>query len=142
MSSLFSARRMGPRVNRALCSLLELRSHSRTMCSQTRNTLWTDYSNSHTYGTWYLKFVCNQLKLFKKYNRLVNTLFSFFFRVIFLFHKNNNKYTKAKVQPPRLNGLKVGLFSTRSPYRPNPVGLSLLKLERIEGIPVLFVVSS
>ncbi|ELT89165.1 hypothetical protein CAPTEDRAFT_221783 [Capitella teleta] len=53
--------------------------------------------------------------------------------LIFLFHKNNNSYTKAKVAPPRLNGVRVGLFSTRSPYRPNPIGLSLVKIERIEG---------
>ncbi len=55
------------------------------------------------------------------------------FRVIFIFHQNNNAYTKAKVKPPRLNGAKVGLFSTRSPYRPNPVGLTLAKLEKVEG---------
>ena len=50
-----------------------------------------------------------------------------------MFHKNNNTFTKAKVKPPRLNGKRVGVFSTRSPYRPNPVGLTLAKLEKIEG---------
>ncbi|XP_069138061.1 tRNA (adenine(37)-N6)-methyltransferase-like [Argopecten irradians] len=53
--------------------------------------------------------------------------------IIFEFHKNNNQYTKAKVKPPRLDGRRVGLFSTRSPYRPNPIGLTLAKLERVEG---------
>ncbi|XP_033749964.1 tRNA (adenine(37)-N6)-methyltransferase-like [Pecten maximus] len=53
--------------------------------------------------------------------------------IIFEFHKNNNQYTKAKVRPPRLDGRRVGLFSTRSPYRPNPIGLTLAKLERVEG---------
>ncbi|XP_074650697.1 tRNA (adenine(37)-N6)-methyltransferase-like [Tubulanus polymorphus] len=56
--------------------------------------------------------------------------------IIFVFHKNNNEYTKAKVKPPRLDGVKVGLFSTRCPYRPNPIGLTLAKIEKIEGSTV------
>lgn len=37
------------------------------------------------------------------------------------------------VRPPRLGGNKrEGVFATRSPFRPNPVGLSCVKLERIE----------
>lgn len=37
------------------------------------------------------------------------------------------------VRPPRLGGNKrVGVFATRSPYRPNPIGLSSVKLERVE----------
>ena len=36
------------------------------------------------------------------------------------------------VRPPRLGGNKrVGVFATRSPYRPNPVGLTVVKLEKI-----------
>ena len=40
---------------------------------------------------------------------------------------------KAKVKPPRLQGRKMGIFATRSPHRPNPIGLSLAKIEKIEG---------
>ncbi len=37
------------------------------------------------------------------------------------------------VRPPRLGGNeRVGVFATRSPYRPNPVGLSCVKLVRVE----------
>ena len=37
------------------------------------------------------------------------------------------------VRPPRLGGNKrVGVFATRSPFRPNPIGLSSVKLEAIE----------
>lgn len=37
------------------------------------------------------------------------------------------------VRPPRLGGNKhVGVFATRSPFRPNPIGLSSVKLEEIE----------
>jgi tRNA-Thr(GGU) m(6)t(6)A37 methyltransferase TsaA len=37
------------------------------------------------------------------------------------------------VRPPRLGGnTRVGVFATRSPYRPNPLGLSSVKIDRIE----------
>lgn len=37
------------------------------------------------------------------------------------------------VRPPRLGGdTRMGVFATRSPFRPNPIGLSCVKLERIE----------
>jgi tRNA-Thr(GGU) m(6)t(6)A37 methyltransferase TsaA len=64
--------------------------------------------------------------------------------VIFIFHENTNilrglrkdkvsSSVKAKVRPPRLDGVKVGLFSTRTPHRPNPIGLSVARVDRIEG---------
>ena len=37
------------------------------------------------------------------------------------------------VRPPRLGGnARMGVFATRSPFRPNPIGLSAVKLERVE----------
>jgi tRNA-Thr(GGU) m(6)t(6)A37 methyltransferase TsaA len=37
------------------------------------------------------------------------------------------------VRPPRLGGnTRMGVFATRAPYRPNPIALTLVKLERIE----------
>ena len=40
------------------------------------------------------------------------------------------------VRPPRLGGnARMGVFATRSPFRPNPIGLSCLKLEKIEHSP-------
>lgn len=42
------------------------------------------------------------------------------------------------VRPPRLGGnTKVGVFATRSPFRPNPIGLSCVKLDRVEFHPTL-----
>jgi tRNA-Thr(GGU) m(6)t(6)A37 methyltransferase TsaA len=38
-----------------------------------------------------------------------------------------------KVKPPRGEPVKRGLFSTRSPHRPNPIGLSAVRLVRVEG---------
>ncbi len=36
------------------------------------------------------------------------------------------------VRPPRLGGnVRMGVFATRSPYRPNPLGLSVVRLEKI-----------
>ena len=51
-----------------------------------------------------------------------------------MFHKNKGEYSGAKVRPPRLNGAKMGVFATRSPHRPNSVGLTLARLEKIEGL--------
>ncbi|XP_034044380.1 tRNA (adenine(37)-N6)-methyltransferase [Thalassophryne amazonica] len=53
--------------------------------------------------------------------------------IIFLFHKNGHMSYKAKVKPPRLNGQRVGVYSTRSPHRPNALGLTLAKVDRIDG---------
>ncbi|XP_040818970.1 tRNA (adenine(37)-N6)-methyltransferase isoform X3 [Ochotona curzoniae] len=53
--------------------------------------------------------------------------------ILFVFHKNGHLSCKAKVQPPRLNGAKTGVFSTRSPHRPNAIGLTLAKLDKVEG---------
>lgn len=40
------------------------------------------------------------------------------------------------VRPPRLGGnTRMGVFATRSPYRPNPLGLSSVKLLRVEDTP-------
>lgn len=40
------------------------------------------------------------------------------------------------VRPPRLGGnIRKGVFATRSPFRPNPIGLSSVKLERLEMHP-------
>ncbi|KAM9769619.1 tRNA (adenine(37)-N6)-methyltransferase [Menidia menidia] len=52
--------------------------------------------------------------------------------IIFLFHKNGHLSYKAKVKPPRLDGQRVGVYSTRSPHRPNALGLTLAKLDKIE----------
>lgn len=42
------------------------------------------------------------------------------------------------VRPPRLGGnTRMGVFATRSPFRPNPIGLSCVRLEGIEKDPEL-----
>ncbi|MDU8023170.1 MAG: tRNA (N6-threonylcarbamoyladenosine(37)-N6)-methyltransferase TrmO, partial [Neisseria sp.] len=53
--------------------------------------------------------------------------------ISFIFHGVLDEGWAQMVRPPRLGGKqKMGVFATRSPHRPNHLGLSLLKLERIE----------
>lgn len=54
--------------------------------------------------------------------------------VIFQFHANTdtNQSQKTKIRPPRGNGIKVGQLATRSPHRPNPIGLSMVRLDKRE----------
>ena len=53
--------------------------------------------------------------------------------VIFGFNKANNEKWKATVRPPRLGGNeRVGVFATRSPFRPNGLGLSVVKINEIK----------
>jgi tRNA-Thr(GGU) m(6)t(6)A37 methyltransferase TsaA len=48
--------------------------------------------------------------------------------ISFIFHGNRQGIWKDTVRPPRLGGNeKVGVFATRSTFRPNPIGLSVVK---------------
>jgi tRNA-Thr(GGU) m(6)t(6)A37 methyltransferase TsaA len=50
--------------------------------------------------------------------------------IIFAFHGIKQEQWKPTVRPPRLGGnQRVGVFASRSPFRPNPVGLSLVQFE-------------
>ena len=53
--------------------------------------------------------------------------------ILFVFHGHENDDGKLRVRPPRLGGTrKMGVFATRSPHRPNPIGLSLVRLEGVD----------
>lgn len=50
------------------------------------------------------------------------------------FSKVKRERWSATVRPPRLGGnTRIGVFATRSPYRPNPIGLSSVELVRVEA---------
>ncbi|MBQ9768672.1 MAG: tRNA (N6-threonylcarbamoyladenosine(37)-N6)-methyltransferase TrmO [Clostridia bacterium] len=53
--------------------------------------------------------------------------------LIWHFSRSVREEWSPTVRPPRLGGNKrIGVFATRSPFRPNPLGLSCVKLEGIE----------
>ena len=54
--------------------------------------------------------------------------------LIWGFHLNRETASEGlTVRPPRLGGNeRVGVFASRSPYRPNPLGLSSVRIERID----------
>jgi tRNA-Thr(GGU) m(6)t(6)A37 methyltransferase TsaA len=53
--------------------------------------------------------------------------------VIFVFHAHGGNKWKPTIRPPRLGGkAKVGVLSSRSPHRPNPIGLSVFEVERVD----------
>ncbi|UTW45796.1 tRNA (N6-threonylcarbamoyladenosine(37)-N6)-methyltransferase TrmO [bacterium SCSIO 12696] len=58
--------------------------------------------------------------------------------VLFVFHETLAQGWKPLVRPPRLGGnRKTGVFATRSTFRPNPLGMSVVALEQVlaeEGV--------
>jgi tRNA-Thr(GGU) m(6)t(6)A37 methyltransferase TsaA len=53
--------------------------------------------------------------------------------ILFLFHRAMGSGRRTTVRPPRLGGnRRTGVFAARSPFRPNPVGLSAVELRGIE----------
>ena len=53
--------------------------------------------------------------------------------LIFIFHKTQDAGWKPLVRPPRLGGNKrIGVFASRSTFRPNPLGISAVELVRIK----------
>lgn len=56
--------------------------------------------------------------------------------IIYLFHLNQKNW-KPKVNPPRNpDGIKRGVFATRAPYRPNPIGMSCVKVSQMKGLKI------
>jgi tRNA (adenine37-N6)-methyltransferase len=54
--------------------------------------------------------------------------------LVFIFSGAMRKGWSATVRPPRLGGnTHVGVFASRSPFRPNPIGLSCVRLDRIDA---------
>jgi tRNA-Thr(GGU) m(6)t(6)A37 methyltransferase TsaA len=53
--------------------------------------------------------------------------------LIFVFHAHGGNKWKPTIRPPRLGGqVKMGVLASRSPHRPNPIGLSAVELDRID----------
>ncbi|GKY91557.1 hypothetical protein MPSEU_000127600 [Mayamaea pseudoterrestris] len=53
--------------------------------------------------------------------------------IVFVFHLNTSgKKEASKIAPPALGGRKIGVLASRSPHRPNPIGMTLCKLDGID----------
>uniref|UniRef100_A0A7N0U7A2 TsaA-like domain-containing protein n=1 Tax=Kalanchoe fedtschenkoi TaxID=63787 RepID=A0A7N0U7A2_KALFE len=67
--------------------------------------------------------------------------------IMYIFHLNTDleklwkppsqSKFKAKVRVPRLKGERIGVFATRTPHRPCPIGLTVAKVEAVKGNIVL-----
>jgi len=54
--------------------------------------------------------------------------------IVFAFHESITEKFQPTVRPPRLGGnTRVGVFATRSNFRPNPIGLSVVELKSVNG---------
>ena len=60
--------------------------------------------------------------------------------ILFVFDQNTDMHSvtskttvRGKIRPPQLAGKKVGVFSTRSPHRPNNIGLSVAQIVNVSG---------
>ena len=58
-----------------------------------------------------------------------------FSRIWLVYQFHHNEHWKPMVTPPRADR-KVGVFATRAPYRPNPIGMSCVKLLSVAGLRV------
>ncbi len=55
--------------------------------------------------------------------------------LVFVFHAVRKQQWKPTVRPPRLGGnQRMGVFASRSPFRPNPIGLSVVRMGKIERV--------
>ena len=53
--------------------------------------------------------------------------------IMFVFHQTMGGGWRPTVRPPRLGGnMRMGVFATRSTFRPNPIGMSLVELKSVE----------
>lgn len=73
-----------------------------------------------------------ELEIFKEFEKGLEDIDGFSHLILlFAFHKSEEG---SLIAHPPYDGEPRGVFSTRSPYRPNPLGFTVLKLVRREGI--------
>lgn len=61
--------------------------------------------------------------------------FKYIYVITFL-HKSGKKYP-LRVSPPWAQGKAVGVFASRSPQRPNPIGLTITRIKKIRGNEII-----
>lgn len=63
----------------------------------------------------------------------LNQLERFRYLYVFFHIDRLDRAVSMMVSPPMAEGRQVGLFASRSPVRPNPIGLSIVRIKKIEG---------
>ena len=81
--------------------------------------------------------VAGTVELFEEYRDGLGDL-SGFSHIILLFHFHRSQGYKLRVVP-YMDNEERGVFATRAPRRPNPIGLSVVRLERIEAGRILHI---
>jgi len=80
----------------------------------------------------------SKIEIFESYRKALETLDEFEYIMVFYYFDKVKSWEPFVNPPGSSHDHKFGLFATRSPKRPNPIGFSVIKLDRIkEG--VLFV---
>ncbi len=75
--------------------------------------------------------VPGRIEIFPEYREGLQDLEGFSHLIlIYVFHRSRDYALKVK---PFLDDVKRGVFATRAPARPNPIGISVVRLERLEG---------
>jgi tRNA-Thr(GGU) m(6)t(6)A37 methyltransferase TsaA len=73
------------------------------------------------------------IEIFPEYRQALTTLDSFEY-IILIYHFDRVESWDPLVEPPASDhDYEFGLFATRSPRRPNPIGFSVIKLDKIES---------
>ena len=78
----------------------------------------------------YSKGIKGKIEIFDPYLDGLRDLEGFS-HLFLIYHFHKSKETKL-ILKPFLDNIPGGVFSTRAPYRPNPIGLSIVKLIKIE----------
>ena len=74
-----------------------------------------------------------EIEIYTDYQSALKNL-ELFEYIIVIYHLDRAKKWNQTVKPPASNpGYSFGLFATRSPNRPNPIGLATVKLEKVEN---------
>ena len=72
------------------------------------------------------------IEVYSKYSKGLFELDSFRYMYVIYYIHRLTKRVAMEVSPPWTHGLQIGLFASRSPIRPNPIGLSIAKIEKID----------
>jgi tRNA-Thr(GGU) m(6)t(6)A37 methyltransferase TsaA len=90
-----------------------------------------DIPQKKWYDTQGFEDVLGEVEVFKNFEPGLDDIdgFSHLF-LVFVFHESQERNLHAH---PPFDGKKRGIFATRSPHRPNPIGITVVKLEGREG---------